>query len=169
MAKKYWRRLLVIVVGVIPAIAHADAGLLPLVVVWPVFLLTLIPIVLIETEIFRRRLVGVPYFKLFQAVAAGNTVSTILGLPLFVVVLVVGSFLGFLDESFWIRNGQLFRLVLTAGYLIPAYLVSVHSEAYVIRKMLKNTKEVILPASRVANIWSYGFLLALFAGYALFH
>ena len=167
MTKRNQRRLLMILAGMIPSAAHADAGLLPLVVVWPVFLVALIPIVLIETEIFRRRLAGVPYFKLFQAVAMGNAVSTILGVPLFIVLLVGGSFLGFRAESFWARNGRLFGLVLAAGYLIPAYFVSVHSEAFVIRKMLKNTKEAILPVSRVANLWSYGVLVIVFIGFTL--
>lgn len=156
-----------ILASMIPEAAHADAGLLPLVVVWPVFLLALIPIILVETEIFRRRLVELPYFKLFQAVAAGNAVSTILGVPLFIVVLIGGTFLGHLAMGFWTRNSVLFGLLLAAGYLMPAYFVSVHSEAFIIRKMLKNTKEAILPVSRVANLWSYGVLIVMFAGFAL--
>ena len=164
MTKKNQRRLLVILASIIPSVAHADAGLLPLVVVWPVFLLALIPIILVETEIFRRRLAGVPYLKLFMAVTAGNVISTILGFPLFIVVLIVGSFLVFMAP-----NNNLLVPGLAAVYLILAYFVSVYSEAFVIRKMLKNTKEVILPVSWVANLWSYGVLIIVFACWIRVH
>ena len=167
VTKRNRRRLFMILASMIPSAAHADAGLLPLIVVWPAFLLALIPIILVETEIFRRRLVGVPYIKLLQAVAAGNTVSTILGFPLFIAGLFGGSLLGFWAESFWSHNGKLFLLVLAAGYLMPAYFVSVYSEAFVIRKMLKDTIETILPISRAANLWSYGVLIIIFIGFAL--
>jgi biotin transporter BioY len=149
----------------LPVSAHADAGLMPLVVVWPAFLLALIPIALIETEVYRRRLEHVSYSRLLFAVTVANSVSTLLGVPIFLLVLVVGSVLTFSNfNSTWFN--LLFLPGLVLAYLVPAYLVSVYSEEFVVRRMLAVDRKVILPASWLANLLSYILLVTSVVVYA---
>ena len=65
-----------------------------LLVVWPLMLCALVPVILLETEVARRRL-ALPYGKAIAGVARANVVSTAIAVPLawlimFVVELCIG-------------------------------------------------------------------------------
>ncbi len=164
-----------------PSAAFADTGIPMIMLMYPALILTLVPVILLETEIFRRRM-SLPYKKLLGAVAAGNAASTILGYPLSWAILLGVEFLstrGFALglRGFWAKvasvvlqaawlapyESQLYWMIPTAAFvgLIPAYFISVYSEGFVIGKILKESREKILPISWVANLWSYGLLVIL--------
>jgi len=59
----------------------ADAGIPMLMVEWPLMLCALVPVILLETEVVRRRLV-LPYRKAISGVARANVLSTAIAVPL---------------------------------------------------------------------------------------
>ncbi|MFA5140253.1 MAG: hypothetical protein WC728_13560 [Elusimicrobiota bacterium] len=160
----------------IPAQAHADVGVPMIAFLHPMFILTLIPVILLETEIYRRRL-AMSYKKLLLAVAAGNAFSALIGYPLSWHLLarlyanwpekMLPDFLNRISNRtlavidgpwWWIPVGILIGL-------IPAYLISVYAEGFIIQKVLKQDRRVIFPISWRANLWSYGFLVVVVLGW----
>ena len=71
-----------------------NAGISMLPVVWPLLLCALVPVILLETEVVRRRL-SLPYRQAIAGVAKANVLSTAVAVPvawliMFVVELCVG-------------------------------------------------------------------------------
>ena len=66
----------------------ADAGVPMIVLLWPAAWILLVPIVLLEGEIARRRL-ALTYGRGVQVAAAANTVSMLVGIPMTWGVLLV--------------------------------------------------------------------------------
>jgi hypothetical protein len=64
----------------LPEPALADAGLPMLVITWPMMLLALAPVIVIEALVFHRR--GFPFKASLISNAAANLVSTLVGIPL---------------------------------------------------------------------------------------
>ncbi|MEL6606670.1 MAG: hypothetical protein AAFP88_00245 [Bacteroidota bacterium] len=60
-----------------------NAGIPMLVVLEPVLLLTLLPVVLLETWVLRQQMQESPAVKIFWSSLAANLISTLIGVPLF--------------------------------------------------------------------------------------
>lgn len=58
-----------------------DAGIPMLMIQWPLMLCALVPVILLETEVIRRRL-ALPYQKVIPGVAKANVLSTAVAVPL---------------------------------------------------------------------------------------
>ncbi len=165
--KKYRRLIYAIGLVTFPSGAFADAGVPMIALMYPALLLALVPIIFLETEIYRRR-IALSYKKLLAAVAAGNAFSTILGYPLSWALLfglelltTHGNALGLnvawkkaaavTLQAAWLipYESELYWMIPIAALvgLIPAYFVSVYSEAMVIRRVLKQQRSEILPIS----------------------
>ncbi len=170
----------------VPSFAFADAGVPMIALMYPALLLALIPVVFLEAEIFRRR-ISTSYGNILKAVAAANAVSTILGYPLSWVLLfgielllttmghalvlrgVWAKAASVIFQAAWLApyESDLYWMIPAAALvgLIPAYFISVYSEAYVVRRLLRESRQKILPVSWVANLWSYGLLVTLCLAY----
>lgn len=72
---------LLFLVVFIPSIAHADAILPSLALIWPITILLLIPIVLIEALYSRKRL-KLGFWESIRVLGVANVLSTIAGLPI---------------------------------------------------------------------------------------
>jgi hypothetical protein len=73
--------LLLFLVLLIPSLAHADAILPCLALIWPITILLLIPIVLIEALYSRNRL-QLGFWESIRVVGVANVLSSIAGLPI---------------------------------------------------------------------------------------
>jgi len=174
----------------LPSFAKADVGLPMILVEWPSVILALVPVVLIEAAVYRRRL-GTTYAKALDSAGVANLASTFIGYPLAWILRLIGQFvLGLLlmlvlrlvgepseasmDSvpaklvevvvcSAWLPEGA--RWTLPAASLVglvPAYFVSVYSEAWVLRRLMKGEdRHTILTLSYRANLASYVLLVAI--------
>ena len=175
-------RSLIFLIGMVtlPSCAFADAGVPMIALMYPAFLWALVPIIFLETEIYRRR-INLPYKKLLVAVAAGNAFSSLLGYPLswaFMLSLELLTTWGPSLDGVW---RKVVAVTLQAAWLspsyekdlywilpisalvglIPAYFISVYSEEMIIRLILKQRRSEILPISWSANLWSYGLIVLI--------
>ena len=138
----------------------ADTGVPMLAVLWPGFVLLLIPIVIVEAAWARRQL-ALKWKPAIRLAAKANAISTAAGIPLAWVGMSVigpaGHYLliavGLISSSenppivehlldttlmaAWIRKGPTWYLpAATASLLVPSYFVSVWIEARVARASL---------------------------------
>src|SRR4051812_1900607 len=106
----------------------ADVGLPMIFVQWPLALLFLLPVIVIEALTIRRALV-LPSGRAFAAAAKANFISTLVGIPLaWLITLLVGgmtlvpvSFAA--DKWHWNMASPLFQVfsfVLGAAWIFPA-------------------------------------------------
>ena len=164
---------------VFPGIAHANAGVPMIFLVMPVFALSLIPIIIIET-IYISKMLELSGKHSAKTVTISNLVSTIVGIPLTWIILVViqmvtggGSAYGLNTaatkilavtwQAPWLipYESELHWMVPVAGFflLIPFFFVSWWSEYLVTKKLIKNIENTRIKESvRNANIITYGLL-----------
>ena len=72
---------LLLLVVLIPSVAHADAILPSLALIWPITILLLIPIVLVEALYSRKRL-QLGFWESIRVVGVANVLSSVAGLPI---------------------------------------------------------------------------------------
>ncbi len=175
--------------GFFTGAANADEGLPMLAIVWPMFWFAIIPIILIEWAVFKKMHQDFPSGKLLRVTSLSNIISTIIGIPMAWLCLLLveynipGSGSGFpAFDGFW-----QFFLKLTAGVvwllpdygefgsptyyweiplafnvlLIPCFFMSYWIEAFVSAALLKTKYQNIKKAVWKGNIYSYAFLLLL--------
>jgi len=161
----------------LPSICAADAGLPMIVWVWPAMIVAMIPIIAIETIIFKHAL-NAPYVKTTWAVSVANVVSTMVGYPLSwflllgVQILTPGGSSGFGTATLWERiasvtagaawlaphESELYWMVPVAAMvgLIPAFLISVYLEAFLVGLFFVCERgRTIIRISSNANLVTY--------------
>jgi len=167
-----------------PCCAHADAGVVILPVAFPVMLIYLAPVVIIEALYLRFRL-RTPARKTLKAVGVANPVTTLLGFPLtwlLFLILDIGlafgldglgisiprspflNVIGVLFSAPWIDPTEGERwpiLVAFVGLLIPSFFVSAWVESVLLNRVgWLDTEQGSSRAIWQANILSYVFLAA---------
>ncbi len=165
--------------------AHANVGLPMLAVIWPLFIVMLVPVIAIESFVFRRKIPEFSLKTVIQRISIANILSTLIGIPLTWGALVLvqlslgggGSFphLTPLAQAFLSVTLQAAWLLPDEGHLhwmIPLaflflmlffFLTSVLSERWVVNNSLKKMnfidKKRIDEAVFWSNVWSYVFLI----------
>ena len=104
-----------------PTVARADAGIPMLMLVWPPAWALFVPIVVVEALV-ARRLLALPYLECARLSLVANARSTIIGIPLTWLVLVLlemtlGMALASLVQSSAL--GQFFLVPLSSAWLMP--------------------------------------------------
>lgn len=166
--------------------ALADAGLPMLTVVWPGMIIALIPIIALESYCLRTML-KLPFAKSLKLMTIANLESTIIGVPLTWVALLLIEFVviftgGYIFKSVtelpealsyifiitlgapWIApfsESQAYWLIPAASFflLIPFYFVTWYVEYRCLKKRIKKSKPPTLKrVVRNINLISYGLL-----------
>lgn len=166
---------------------HADAGLPMLVLMWPGFIVALVPVIYIEIRVLSKRL-GMTPKELRYPVTMANVVSTVFGIPLAWLAMLAVELITTKGRSYGIETfGQKFvASVLQAAWLIPyeneffwlvpvaltvnfamAFLVSWFLEAWLLSTLVRSTFETLKDPVRIAQQWSYSLLVGLMLGVAL--
>ena len=176
MTGKRWASTLLIlgVVLMFPAPAHANAVLPMIIVGWLGMIPALIPIILVESAMLMRT--GAHMGESILAMSAANLASTLVGIPLAIIlegtigVLTRGAlYRGALYHESWDRNERRLSKWLPVGgvlLLIPFFLLSWWIEAPIAFRLLLDE----LPAGSVhhavrdANLVSYSILALLIGG-----
>ena len=165
---------------------------------WPAVVLALVPVVLIEAAVYRRRL-GITYRKALYPAGVANLASTFLGYPLAWILRLIGQLVLTLllmlvtrivgepsDAAFDSIPGRLVVAAVSSAWLgpgaedapwmlpaaslvglVPAFFVSVYSEAWVLRRLVKlgamesADRPTIMALSYKANLASYALLVAI--------
>ncbi len=170
---------------IIPTEAHANVGLPMIVVIWPLFWVAIIPIILIEWFVMKRRLLAIPSKKLLSAASLSNVLSTLFGIPIVWAVLFFlevcspgggGTYPGLsfplqmilsvTVQAPWLvpYETQLYWMIPAAFLflLIPFYFVSAWLESWItIIYLRKNYGEHVGSVKQAvwkANLYSYLFL-----------
>jgi hypothetical protein len=159
-----WRRCAAAVVLVLwPGLALANAGLPMLMVAWPLSIAALVPVVVIESWVVRRT-IGLPWRASLWQMSKANAVSTLVGIPLTWIALVViefglayvvtasgistsypplalGEVGGVVLASPWLgpfrEGGHWIVPVATASLLVPFFFVSAWTESWVVNRSLR--------------------------------
>jgi len=163
---------------------------------WLAVILALVPVILIEAAVYRRKL-GITYGKALYPAGVANLASTFVGYPLAWILRLIGqlvltllmllvmkivgepavrsigattfNLMGVVVYSAWLPgDGGLWTLPAASLVgLVPAYFVSVYSEAWVLRRLMRGEdRPAIMALSYKANLASY-FLLVAIAGVIL--
>lgn len=166
-----------------PGIAHANAGIPMLALAWPAQWLALIPIVLLECEVARRSM-QLPFRRLLWPVAKANLISTLVGIPIAWLVMLlptigVGIGLSLIPTAVEIPTYIHYALFpLTAAWVggdsvwqvyfafialtVPFCIVSIFLEEGVLRKAFPNYGHPAIHTFTVrANVFSYILLSGL--------
>jgi len=174
----------------LPVQASANAGVPMIFLSFPLMLITLVPIIFIESHIYTKT-TGSPFKKSVAASATANSISTIAGFPLAwglllgLEILTTGgscgpgfdtipnSILTVILESAWLcpREDQLYWLIPVAfiNSLIVAFFISVFIEYWILKKFMKNTdRKIVKKATYIANMTSYSLLVLLAFGYLIY-
>ncbi len=164
---------------IIPNIAFANAGVPMIFLVMPALALSLIPIIIIEAIYLSKKL-QLQEKEAIKTATASNLLSTIVGVPLTWVILVLiqmitggGSAYG-IDTLFdkalavtwqapWLipYEPELNWMVPVAGLvlLVPFFFVSWWSEYFITKKMHKNIEPILVKAHVLrANLITYSLL-----------
>ncbi|MBL4797537.1 MAG: hypothetical protein JKY50_08995 [Oleispira sp.] len=174
---------------IIPGLAYANAGVPMLFLAMPVFLISLIPIIAIETLYISKSL-ELSMGQSLKTVSISNIVSTIIGIPLtwFLLVLVqmvtggggahgINSFMGKVLAVTWQApwlipyEDDLNWMIPIAGLvlLIPFFFASWWSEYFVSKKLNKSLPSLNIKIKvRNANLITYSFLAAWPIGFWIF-
>lgn len=171
---------------------YANAGIPMLVIMMPGFILMFIPIVILESFYLTHKF-KIKVKKSFKVVTLSNLVSTIIGIPLSWIILVMlqlllggggvlydlntvfGKFLAVTVQAPWmlpINKGEGWMILIAAFFLLFIFFfVSWMSEFYITKYLLRNDgfkrlfiRNVVL----FANLFSYSFLVLYLWGYYLF-
>jgi hypothetical protein len=165
----------------IPGIAYANAGVPMLFLAMPAFLLSLLPIIAIET-IYLSKGLKLPLGQSLKTVSISNAASTIIGIPLtwFLLVLVqmvtggggaygintvMGKVLAVTWQAPWLipYEEDLNWMIPVAGLvlLIPFFFASWWSEYFVSKKLNKSLPSLFISGKvRNANLITYSLLAA---------
>jgi hypothetical protein len=166
-----------------------------LIVVWPLFIVALAPIILVESWVVRRA-IGLPWRKCIWYMSKANIISTVIGLPLTWLVLVAAEFglaYGFVElggmESYppsflgevggiifsapWLgpfKGGGYWILpVAVIALLVPFYFVSAWAEALTVKPSFSTAE---YPRMRAAvwraNLISYALLFVCCIGWLVY-
>ncbi|MBX3486747.1 MAG: hypothetical protein KF798_02435 [Candidatus Paracaedibacteraceae bacterium] len=167
--------------------AHANAGLPMLFVIWPIFLFALIPVILIESLVFKFKMPELKWKSIFSSVGIANIISTVIGIPITWVVLVLiqlitpggqGTYSGLSNPVI-----GLLSVTLQAPWLLPYesqfywmipcaflflmiffFIMSIFSERWILFKMLKKSYSINQQETDnitlKANVYSYLFLIS---------
>ena len=180
MLNKYNKKILIITAFfAIPQIAYANAGVPMIFLIMPALALSIVPIILIEAFYIAKKL-ELSNKLSFKVVTISNLVSTIVGIPLTWVILVViqmvtggggayglnttlGKVLAVTWQAPWLipYETSLDWMVPVAGLflLIPFFFVSWWSEYFVSKRMIQNIEFPVLKKQvRNANLITYGLL-----------
>lgn len=170
---------LIIWIVIIPGIAWANAGVPMLFVVMPAFAFSIVPIIIIEASYLSKKL-QISRMVAGKTAIISNLVSTIVGIPITWIILVVvqmitggGRSYG-IDTSFgriisvtwqapWLipYESELYWMVPVAGLvlLIPFFFASWWSEYMVSKRIHRNfDKDLVSKYVRNANLITYGLL-----------
>ena len=172
---------LALLVLLVPSIAYANAGVPMLFLAMPAFLISLVPIVAIETLYISKGL-ELPLAQSLKTVSISNLVSTVIGIPLtwFLLVLVqmitggggaygidsaMGKILAVTWQAPWLipYEEDLNWMIPVAGLilLIPFFFASWWSEYFVSKKFNKTLPSVSIKSKvRNANLITYSLLAA---------
>lgn len=180
----------VLLVGLLFAgAAQANAGVPMLALAWPAQWLTLVPIIVIECVVLSRTL-GIPFRQLIRPVGKANFLSTLVGIPLawlamLLLAFVVGLGLSLVPSSIQIPQAMHYALFpLTSAWVtgtspwqvyfafvilaVPFCAASVFIEEGVLQKAFpENNQSVIHTTTVKANVISYIMLTALAAAFPL--
>lgn len=149
-----------LIVGAIPLYAHADAMIPYMVVPWgQVFLLPLV--IIVEGAILRGFLGGGVVAVMLQSLVA-NVASTIAGAALYMSGM---PFVGDPLFTWWFKGALGTEAVrgalISLSFAVILWTISWAIESVVIARMRKVTLSVIAKPCAVANVATYGLLLAL--------
>jgi hypothetical protein len=135
-----------------PSTASADSIIHPIVVIWPVAWLALVPVVLVEAAV-ARRIFGWSYARAFRMTTVANLFSTLIGVP-------VGTCLNPLPLLGYAQGWRFLPAI-----VLPLYGVSVLSEAIVADKFMEQgvSRRPLWRWALVANAVSYLLILAALA------
>jgi len=178
---------LIFIILCLPAVAYADVGVPMIVLSYPAMIIVLLPVIFIETSVFKRMML-VPFKKSLISNGVANAISTIVGFPIawglllgFELIATGGScgpgfdsipnsIITVIVEAAWLcpREDNLYWLVPTAFIisLVIAFFISIAIEYFVNRKFYKqHDKKSIRKAVLVANLLSYCLLVLIGLGY----
>ena len=164
----------------IPGVASANAGVPMIFLVMPALGLSIIPIIAIEA-IYLSKILELTTSGAFKTTIISNLVSTIVGIPLTWLLLVLiqmfaggggafgldttlGKVLSVTFQAAWLipYESDLYWMIPVAGVvlLIPFFFVSWWSEYFVSKKILKeHSAQRVKIAVRNANIITYALLV----------
>ena len=157
-----------------------------LVVVWPVAWVAFLPVVLIESLVALKSL-HLGFRRALLVIAAANAVSTLVGIPItWLVLVIIQIMVGDHSLTHWYANDTLIQSALAvspqAAWLglysdprrmipiaaiflcVPFYFASVWIEYRVVRRMVANSPNQVLRFSWRANLWSYAVIFLFWAG-----
>ena len=160
----------------VPSVASANAGVPMIFLAMPVLGFSIIPIIVIEA-IFLSKKLGLASPSAFKTTTISNLVSTIVGIPLTWILLVLiqmlaggggaygldttlGKVLSVTLQAAWLipYESDLHWMIPVAGLvlLVPFFFASWWSEYFVTKKMLKDhSAQRVKIAVRNANILTY--------------
>ncbi len=179
--------LLLLFTVISSTIVSANVGIPVAAIVWPVFLVLLIPIIFLEVIVIAQNLKQ-KWKLIFWPVALANVVTTIIGYPVSWIFLLLYELLmfegyDFLSKSFidfaipsllmpfvmpaWMLpdGGFLGEVIIFCAViigLVVSFFLSFFVECWIVKKCLKNRKVspfLLKKAIWRANIFSYGVLL----------
>lgn len=186
-----WKRLeMLLVVLLLPCLAHANAGLPMITLGLPFVVAALIPVIVIESWMVRRE-TGVSVRETIRAVSSANVVSTLVGYPVAWLLQALVQFgadwllslvgnaesplyrtgwfqvMGMLLSAAWLMpfENSMWWMIPAAGMvgLIPAFFVSVYCERLVIKNMWPAGSVNLERTVLRANLASYAFLFIVLA------
>lgn len=169
------------IIASLPGLAYANAGVPMLMLAMPVYAISLLPIIGIESLYLSKKL-SLELHQALKAVSISNLASTLVGIPITWVLLVFiqmvtgggssyevsttfGKIIAVTWQAPWLipHEKELGWMIPVAGtfLLVPFYFASWWSEYFVSIKMLKNQSPIELKKyTRNANLITY-LLLAL--------
>lgn len=183
MNHRVLRYATVVLGAMLPVPAVANAGVPMLALAWPAQWLALVPIIAVEATIIGRGL-GVPPRSLAWPVTKANLLSTLFGVPiawlamLVVEFVVAGAFVSALPEA-WAnsKNLQYVLFPFTAAWVgasspwevfaaflvlaVPFCVVSIYIEHRSLRKLFPEHAAKLRALVRLGNIATYAFLSLL--------
>ena len=149
--------LVVLVLGFFPGSAWANVGIGYLAASWPALLLALVPVIFIEAQVLSA-ILRLPFWPGVKLSARANIRSTLLGLPIALVVDLVLSLLAGGSAGFFPSRGS------AVASLVPMLFVTWWIEHRAItRKLPEQPHKRIALATFAANALSYAALAAAVA------
>jgi hypothetical protein len=165
----------------------ADAGLPMIFVTFPLMLLALIPVILVEIRVAEPKLEGASG-KPAWAIGVANVVSTIIGVPIawaamLGVELLAANFnlfgnaqrltaMDVILGAAWTgppdRSDQWIVPAAAMILLIPTFFVSWYLEAFIVAKMVEPEWPIVRAAMLKANLASYALLFACGCAWLIF-
>jgi hypothetical protein len=162
---------------------YANAGIPMIVIIWPIFWLSFIPIVFLEVYVLRKFFKETALKSIMYFTFLANFISTLVGIPIVWINLVLVEFgfgggpthshfppflrylCGVTLQAPWLMpyESQLYWMIPVAFMflLVPFFFVSVVIERLIIERFVTYNVLLIKTAVIKANIISYAFLFLL--------